>query len=232
MKENLIRAILMGSISVNHKVRNLFKTGKGQYAEFDEFIGVAVRDLRKIAKEFVEISLSEVKELLSSRINEERLLGLLILILKYQRGGLESQDEIYNFYIEHLECVNNWNLVDGSAYQILGSYLLDKKKDILLDLAMSPNLWKRRVSIVGTKRFIENDEFDWTLKISEHLLRDEHDLIHKAVGWMLREVGKRDLARLVGFIEEHYYKMPRTTLRYAIERFPEDLRKGLLLRGS
>lgn len=201
--------------------QNFFKTGKGQYGEGDVFIGVSVPNTRIVAKKYKDISLDVVEELLVSEIHEERLLGVLILVQKYQRG---EGDEIVEFYLKHNEKINNWDLVDLSAYKIVGHYYFEKSRVPLYTLAKSDNLWERRTSIVATYYFIKNKQFEDTLKISEILLWDSHDLIQKAVGWMLREVGKRNLEVEEGFLKKHYKKMPRTMLRYAIEKFDEEKR--------
>lgn len=205
-----------------------FKTAKGQYGEGDQFIGITVPTLRKLVKPFGALSKKELSLLLASPINEARLLALLILTKQYQTGTATEQATLYNLYLDNLQYVNNWNLVDASAPYIAGAHLLARKKDILLSLARSPVLWERRVAIVSTWHFIRNNRFDWTLKLAKILLHDEHDLMHKAVGWMLREVGKRDTEVLINFLESHALNMPRTMLRYAIEKFPENKRKQYL----
>ncbi len=207
--------------------QRFFKTGSGQYGEGDIFIGVTTPDIRKIVKNSVSrVNLKNVKELINSKIHEERLTGVLILVEMFKK----SQKEIYDFYLENSKGVNNWDLVDLSAPKIVGTFLLDKSdRNILYKLATSKNLWDKRISIVSTYAFIRAGEFKDTLKISKILLKDSHDLIHKAVGWMLREVGKRDAEILKKFLRDNYNELSRTTLRYAIERFPEDLRKEYLL---
>lgn len=202
-----------------------FKTGKGQYAEGDQFIGVYVPQVRLIAKEFRYMPLEELVVLISSKINEERLLALIILVNMFKRATLEERNTIFQFYINNLQYVNNWNLVDQSAPYIVGAHLLDKDKDILLTLARSKILWERRVAMVATWYFIRNNQCEWSLKIAKILLADSHDLIHKAVGWMLREVGKKNLPLLIEFLEQNHPKIPRTTLRYAIEKFAEPQRQ-------
>ena len=210
-------------------LQGFFKTKRGQYGEGDSFLGVTVPMQRKIAKSSItRITLNNIQELLDSRIHEERLVGLLILVEKYK----ESPEEIYNFYLAHSKGINNWDLVDLSAPKIVGDYLLDKRdRKILLKLARSKNLWEKRIAIVSTWAFIRKGDFEKTLEISRMLRGDKHDLIHKAVGWMLREVGKRDKEVLEDFLEENYSKLPRTMLRYAIERFPEGERKTWLRKS-
>jgi len=201
-----------------------FKTGKGEYGYGDIFLGINVPEQRKIAKKYSKIELSEIKELINSKIHEYRLTGLLILVEKFK----DNNEEIVKFYLNNLKNINNWDLVDLTADKILGAYLFDKEKYILYNLAKSSNLWERRISIIATFNFIKNNKFDDTLKISEILINDKHDLIHKAVGWMLREVGKRNLNIEEEFLKKYYKKMPRTMLRYSIERFPENKRKFYL----
>jgi 3-methyladenine DNA glycosylase AlkD len=190
------------------------------------FTGITVPASRQVAKKYAAagISLADVKTLLDSKIHEERLVALLILVQKY-RGDPEG---IAKFYLENLAWVNNWDLVDLTAPAILGTFLLDRERSTLYRLARSNVLWERRVSIVSTHAFIRKNDFSDTLKISEMLLGDPHDLMHKAVGWMLREVGKRDPALEEEFLQKHYKKLPRTTLRYAIERFSEEKRRAFM----
>ncbi len=210
-----------------------FKTGPGDYAEHDRFMGVTVPVLRKLAKTFEALSLPDIKQLLQSCFNEERQLALFMLVNRYKQGNRTEKTRIYNFYLKHLAYVNNWNLVDASAHLIMGAELFtknNKDKVLLKTLSLSENLWERRVSIVSTWAFIQNNDFQWTLKIAKQLLKDSHDLIHKAVGWMLREVGKKDTQVLITFLDQHASKMPRTMLRYAIEHFSADERKMYLGR--
>ncbi len=205
--------------------QKFFKTGKGEYGEGDVFLGVVVPDSRKIAKKYKDIELKELETLLNSKIHEERFVSLLILIDKFEKQDEEKKQEVVDFYLENLKNINNWDLVDVSAHKILGSYLFNKNRKILYNLAASKNLWEKRISVIATLYFIGRNDFSDTLKISEVLLKDKHDLIHKAVGWMLREVGKRDLQVEEDFLKKHYKKMPRTMLRYAIEKFPEEKRQ-------
>jgi 3-methyladenine DNA glycosylase AlkD len=204
-------------------LQHFFKTGPGHYGEGDIFIGVMVPQSRQIAKKFSQLPLGEIKTLLYSRIHEERLVALLILAWRYiSSSSSMEKEEIAKFYLEHIQQVNNWDLVDLSAPNILGAYLLDRddRRPLLYRLAGSENLWERRIAILATLHFIRSGDFSETLKIAEILLHDRHDLIHKAVGWMLREVGKRDAAAEEAFLEKHCSVMPRTMLRYAIERLP------------
>lgn len=216
----------------NEKTKVFFKTGVGQYAEHDQFMGVTVPAVRKIAKNYQKLSLAEIQILIDSPMNEERLLALLILVNQYQKAEQDAKIELYEFYLRNLPQVNNWNLVDSSAHLILGAHLVNADKQVLLNLAQSEILWHRRIAIVATWYFIRKNDLVWTFKIARMLLNDHHDLIHKAVGWMLREAGKKDQNSLRLFLNEHAFKMPRTMLRYAIEKFPEHQRKEYLLRSK
>ncbi len=207
-------------------LQGFFKTGKGQYGEGDIFLGIKVPIQRKTAKKYLDLPLEDIQKLLDSEIHEQRLIGLFILIDRYNKT--EDKKEIFDFYLKNSRRVNNWDLVDLSAPNIVGTFLLDKERDILLEYAQSENLWEKRIAIVSTFIFIRNNQFEDTLKIAEVLLNDNHDLIHKAVGWMLREAGKRDLDVLENFLKKYYKDMPRTMLRYAIEKFPEEKRKAYL----
>lgn len=205
-----------------------FKTGKGQYGEGDIFLGIKVPDQRKVARKFDGLTLEENVKLLESNIHEHRLTSLLILVDRYKKADLEGKKEIVDLYLDNTEKINNWDLVDSSAPYIPGDYFLDRDKSVLYDLAGSENLWERRISILSTFGFIKNNRFEDAISISRMLLHDEHDLIHKAVGWMLREIGKRDTGSEEEFLKEHYREMPRTMLRYAIERFDEEKRRYYL----
>src|SRR5919108_2167241 len=210
-------------------LRQFFKTGPGYYGEGDIFIGVMVPQSRQIAKKFSQLPLGEVRILLYSRIHEEWLVALLFLAWRDSSSSSSSmgKEEIAKFYLEHIKQVNNWDLVDLSAPNILGAHLVDRdyRRRLLYRLAGSENVWERRIAILATLHFIRNGNFSETLKIAGMLLHDRHDLIHKAVGWMLREVGKRDAAAEEAFLEKHCNVMPRTMLRYAIERLPESKRR-------
>lgn len=204
-----------------------FKTGKGQYGEGDIFYGITVPESRKLAVKYKDIPLKDIEQLLKSKIHEERLIALLILVHNYKVNP-ENREEIYNFYLSNTQYINNWDLVDLSSHKIVGQYLLDKNRDILYKLSKSSNLWEKRISIISTFAFIANNDLKDTIKLAEILLHDKHDLMHKAVGWALREIGKKDENALKDFLKKHYKSMPRTTLRYAIERFPENTRKAYL----
>lgn len=210
-----------------HALR-FFKTGPGQYGEGDRFLGIRVPVLRKISRQFKRISLTDTTALLKSEYHEERLVALLILVSKYAAGDQITQSRIVKIYLSHTQYINNWDLVDLSAHKIIGPYLENRDRNILSKLAQSQSLWERRIAILSTFHFIYQNDFLETLKISELLLTDTHDLIHKAVGWMLREVGKRDQEIEERFLQNHYRIMPRTMLRYAIEKFPEPLRQRYL----
>lgn len=205
-----------------------FKTGIGDYAEGDEFIGVPIPALRKIAQKFLTLNSEELQQLISSKINEERLLALIILTHQYKK----SPDASYEFYLRNLSYVNNWNLVDSSAHLIIGAHLFNRDRNILLELARSKIMWERRVSMVATWYFIRHNDLEWSFKIARMLLDDQHDLIHKATGWMLREAGKKNQGMLIEFLDGYASKMPRTMLRYSIEKFPEDKRQEYLMRKN
>lgn len=209
-------------------LQRFFKTGKGDYGEGDIFLGIMVPQSRKIAQKYCELSLSDIDILLKSKFHEERLIALLILVDRFKKGDKTVQLKIFDFYLKSTKYINNWDLVDLTAPQI-GQYLLEKDRPILKRLATSKNLWEKRIAIMFTAAFIRQNRFGETLEISEILLADPHDLIHKAVGWMLREIGKKDQKTEEAFLKKHYHKMPRTMLRYAIERFPEKQRQKYLL---
>jgi 3-methyladenine DNA glycosylase AlkD len=205
-----------------------FKTGKGEYGEGDKFLGLKVPLQRKIAKKFSDIELSDLKKLLRSEIHEERLISLLILVDKYQKADEKGKEKVYKFYLQSRQYINNWDLVDLSAPKIVGEHLVERDKEILYKYARSENLWEKRIAILSTYTFIKNNRLTTTLELSDILLYDEHDLIHKAVGWMLREVGKINIKILEDYLKPRYKKMPRTMLRYTIEKFPEQKRKKYL----
>ncbi len=228
----LLKKTLQSYASRERKKTNewFFKTGKGQYGYGDKFIGVSDPDSRKVARQFHNLPLHDVKKLLQSKIHEERTTALKILVHEFESGDKRKQKRIYDFYLENFKYVNNWDLVDGSAYKIAGTYLLEypKKANILSKYARSKNLWERRLSIVATLAFIRSNQFGWTMKNAKTLLSDSHDLTRKAVGWMLREVWKRDHQLVEDFLIKNYKQVSRTTLRYAIERMEEKKRKRFL----
>lgn len=208
--------------------QRFFKTGKGQYGEGDRFLGIRVPVLRKIAKKYRGISVDECYQLLKSQFHEERLLALLILVAIFNKASNEGRKAIYILYLDNTRFINNWDLVDCSAEYIVGAYLRGADKQPIYNLAKSGILWERRISIMSTFHFIKYNEFVDTLRISEILLHDTEDLIHKAVGWMLREIGKRDIEVEEEFLRKCYKEMPRTMLRYSIEKFPKAKRKRYL----
>ena len=208
--------------------QRFFKTGPGQYGEGDVFIGIKVPVLRKLAREYLDLSLGDIRTTLRSKYHEQRLLALLVMVGQFAAGDQNKKQSIYRLYLQNTEFINNWDLVDTSAPNIAGPYLIDKNRAPLYELAQSPSLWERRVAIMSTFHFIKNDDFTDALKIARILLNDRHDLIHKAVGWMLREIGKRQLKEEEAFLKLYYRKMPRTMLRYAIEKFPEPKRQRYL----
>lgn len=195
-----------------------FKTGPGDYADHDKFLGVRVPNLRKLAKIYMHLQFDMLQILLESKFNEERMLALIILTNQYEKGSVELKENIFQFYLKNLSHINNWNLVDASAHLLIGAHLHQKEKHLLLELSKSSILWERRIAIVSTWYFIRQQDVEWTFSIASQLLEDSHDLIHKAVGWMLREAGKRDETQLIKFLDKYASKMPRTMLRYAIER--------------
>ncbi len=209
-------------------LQGFFKTGPGEYGDGDTFLGVVVPDIRRVAKEFHNAPLGEITTLLASTVHEERLLALLMLVSAYTRADDSLKKKIYSLYLKNTKYINNWDLVDLSAPNIVGAYLLGKSRKPLYAFAKSKDLWKRRIAILATFQFIKQNDFDDSLGIAKLLLSDDHDLLHKAVGWMLREVGKRSLPVEEKFLRQHYRKMPRTMLRYAIERFPEGKRQRYL----
>lgn len=221
----------LGSPEKARHLSRFFKTGPGQYGEGDQFIGVRVPEQRRIAKRYNGISMEEIKYLLVSPIHEHRLIGLLILVERFSTSGnAEVQREIVEFYRAHLDRVNNWDLVDLSAPKILGEYLLRNpdERPILFTMVQSPNIWERRVSVLATWPMIKRNQFNEFLGLAERLLTDTHDLMHKAVGWMLREVGKVDLVILENFLEKRACAMPRTMLRYAVERMEQERRRHFM----
>jgi len=208
-----------------------FKTGPGQYGAGDKFLGVMVPEQRQIAKQFIDLPLVEIEKLLNSTWHEERLTAVLILVYQYQQADEKKQKRIFNFYLAHTSRINNWDLVDVSADKIIGAYLFTHPDQKLLDkLVISSNLWERRIAVLASFYFIKNQQFDLTLQLAKKLLTDQHDLMHKAVGWMLREIGKRDEAVLIKFLEANLKKMPRTMLRYCLERLGEADRRRFMAK--
>jgi len=209
-------------------LQRFFKTGPGDYGEGDRFIGVKVPGIRTVCRDCRDVGDSVVLELLRSKVHEERLLALLLLVDKFERGDEPARRKAYETYLANTAFINNWDLVDSSAPQIVGGWLQPRSRAPLVRLARSASLWERRIAIVATWAFIRAREFDDTFRIADLIMNDDHDLIHKAMGWMLREVGKRDGQALRRYLSSRYRRMPRTALRYAIERFPETERKRYL----
>ena len=205
-----------------------FKTGKGEYGEGDKFIGVIVPDQRRVAKRFRELPLPEITKLLNDPYHECRLTGVLILVSQYERADDTGRGKWVEFYLANLDRVNNWDLVDASAHKILGDWLLDKPRKILFTLADSGHLWRQRVSVIACLTLIKHGEFNEIKRLAKLFLNHEHDLMHKATGWMLREMGKMEERELIEFLDQFAGKMPRTMLRYAIERLPQDVRRDYL----
>ncbi|MES9970787.1 MAG: DNA alkylation repair protein [Candidatus Thiodiazotropha sp.] len=218
----------LGDPAVAVHSQRFFKTGQGEYGEGDLFLGIRVPVLRQQAKQHRHITIEQLLLSLRSVYHEERLCALLIMVLKYQAGNDLQREAIVEHYLSNTQYINNWDLVDSSAYHILGPHLENRDRGLLHGLARSGSLWERRMAIIATLYFIKKHQYKDTLKISYELLGDPHDLIHKAVGWMLREVGNRDLEVEQAFLNVHYKKMPRTMLRYAIEKFPDKQRKAYL----
>jgi 3-methyladenine DNA glycosylase AlkD len=209
-------------------LQGFFKTGRGEYGEGDIFLGIKVPIQRKVAREFKDLKIEDSQKLLNSNIHEERLIALFILVGQYVSGDEKQKKRIYYFYLKNTKNINNWDLVDLSAPNIAGDYLLNRDRKILYKLVRSKNLWAKRIAVLATFALIKNNDFTDTIKSSKILLKDKHDLIHKAVGWMLREIGKRDEKELEKFLGNLYKNMPRTMLRYAIEKLSEKKRKFYL----
>jgi 3-methyladenine DNA glycosylase AlkD len=208
-------------------LQRFFKTAPGEYGEGDVFMGIAVPQLRAISKKYKDLSLSDIRILLYSKVHEERLVALLILVMKYKNE--QDKQTIVQFYLDNIRQVNNWDLVDLSAPNILGLHLVQKKdRSLLYKLAASDDLWERRIAILATHSFIRNNDFEDTIQIFKILLHDDNDLIQKALGWTLREIGKRNMSLEEEFLKRHYKKMKRIALRYAIERFPETKKRAYL----
>jgi 3-methyladenine DNA glycosylase AlkD len=212
----------------SNAVARFFKTGKGQYGEGDKFLGIPVPVQRKLALRYRDLPLSEIARLLKSEWHEHRFCALEILVHKYERGDEVLKREIFRFYLENTAGINNWDLVDTSAPYIVGAHLLTRSRRVLDRLAKSRSLWERRIAIVATLKLIKHGEIEDTFRIAAILLNDRHDLMHKAVGWALRETWKVSRLALLQFLQKYYSRVPRTTLRYAIEHLPPDQRKEIL----
>lgn len=228
LKEIRAEVKALASSEIAAHSQRFFKTGPGQYGEGDLFLGIRVPDIRKLARQGRDLPLDQILILLHSKWHEERLLALIILTIQYKRGNEDLRRQIVDLYLENTAWVNNWDLVDLSAHLIVGPWLQDRPRGLLKKLARSSSLWERRISMMATYHFIRQDDFADALLIAGLLRDDDQDLIHKVVGWMLREIGKHDQSVEEEFLQEHYRTMPRTMLRYAIERFPEDLRQRYL----
>jgi 3-methyladenine DNA glycosylase AlkD len=231
MLNNLIRELKLKANPEKAKILSkFFKTGKGEYAEGDKFLGITVPIQRKIAKKYTSITLYQLQELLDSTIHEHRFTALVILIQKYQKANQKEKTNIFNFYIDNFQNINNWDLVDVSCSNIVGDYLLDKSKEQLYEWSKSNHLWTKRISIVSTLKLIKANQFQPTIDLAEKFLGDTHDLIHKATGWMLRELGKKNQELLEEFLNKHSKRMPRTMLRYSIERLNTEKRRHYMKR--
>ncbi len=213
-------------------LQRFFKTGKGEYAEGDIFYGLTVPESRIIAKKFFDLPFTEIPKLLHSKIHEERAIALFILVEQFKKADEKMKKKIVDFYLSSTRWINNWDLVDLSSHKILGEYLVDKDAKILLKMAKSKNLWERRIAIVSAFAFIRRGKLKESFHLAEMLLKDSHDLMHKAVGWMLREAGKKDRVPLEVFLDTHAHHMPRTMLRYAIEKFSPAERQFYLSRKN
>ena len=218
----------LGNPAIAEHSARFFKTGKGEYGEGDRFLGIRVPETRKAVKRYREAPMRSVLSLLKSPYHEERLLAALMLVDRFESGDEAAQRNIYDAYLKHTNYLNNWDIIDGSAHKIVGPWLEKRSRRLLYRLAKSASLWERRIAIMSTYHFIRLHDFDDTLAIAELLLNDDHDLIHKASGWMLREVGNRHRQSEDRFLRRHYRSMPRTMLRYAIEKYPEKQRKAYL----
>ncbi len=228
LQEILSKIQILGDPQRAKGLQRFFKTGPGEYGEGDVFLGLQIPEIRKLAKEYQALPLQAVIQLIHSPIHEARLLALLVMVWSYRQGNAPIKEQIYKTYLKHTRFINNWDLVDLSAEHIIGAHLGDFDRQQLQFLAASNLIWDRRIAIMATFHFIKKGEFSDTLIVAEMLLQDPEDLIHKAVGWMLREIGKRDQKTEESFLKVHYKTMPRTMLRYAIEKFPENLRQRYL----
>ncbi len=209
-------------------LQRFFKTGKGDYGEGDVFLGVKIPPIRALVKKYNGLTIDDAVKLLQSKIHEERMTALLLLVQKFKKANEVERRKIYTLYIANTKKINNWDLVDLSAPNIVGEYLFGKSYDELIARAKSELLWNKRIAVIATFAFIKKGVFEPTFKIAELLINDKHDLIHKVIGWMLREIGKRDIEAEEEFLQIHYKQMPRTMLRYAIEKFPEEKRQNYL----
>ncbi len=226
--ELVSRLRAMGDPEIAAHSQRFFKTGAGEYGAGDRFLGIRVPQLRQAAKRYPNVALSEVLKLLRSPLHEVRLFALLLLVQQFERGDDATREAIYRHYLEHTRYINNWDLVDSSAPKILGAFLQHRSRSVLSRLVGSDSLWERRIGIMACFHFIRRNDFTDALKLCQRLIDDEHDLIHKASGWMLREIGNRDGETARRFLQRHYRNMPRTMLRYAIEKYPREERQRYL----
>ncbi len=231
VKKITLQLLSLSNSKIADHSQRFFKTGVGEYGEGDKFLGIRVPVIRKQVKKHLKISLQDAIELLQSEYHEIRLFAVILLTEQFQRAQQEGKERIYSAYLENTAKVNNWDLVDASSHKIVGAYLYTKDRSTLFMLARSESLWERRIAIISTYHFIQRDQFEDTLEISKILLNDDEDLIHKAVGWMLREMGKKTKSKLHEFLALNYKAMPRTMLRYAIEKLPKNER-DMYLRGE
>lgn len=221
---------LLGSDNKATHSQRFFKTGKGEYGEGDKFFGCTVPETRSVAKEYKDLEFGQIETLLYDEIHECRLCALVILVEQYKKADDKLKEQIYNFYLTHTQMINNWDLVDLSCYHIVGDWLLDKDRYPIYELANSTNLWEQRIAVVSTYAFIRKGDFKEILNLSEQLLNHKHDLMHKACGWMLREAGKRDESVLTTFLDKFHKTMPRTMLRYSIEKLTNEQRQKYMTK--
>ncbi len=218
----------LADMKIAEHSQRFFKTGEGEYGYGDKFLGIRVPVIRNAVKQFRNTSVADIKKLIKSDYHEVRLFSLLLLVDRFSGSNEDTRKRIYKLYLQHTKYINNWDLVDSSAHYIIGAWLLDKDRSVLYELVQSKQLWERRIAIMATYYFIKNNQFNDTLKLSKILINDPEDLIHKAVGWMLREIGNRDLQVEEKYLKQHYKRMPRTMLRYSIEKFSEKRRQAYL----
>ncbi|MEJ2461651.1 MAG: DNA alkylation repair protein [Candidatus Thiodiazotropha sp.] len=226
--ELVSRLRAMGDPEIAAHSQRFFKTGAGEYGEGDRFLGIRVPQLRETVKQYPDVALTEVLKLLRSPLHEVRLFALLHLVQQFERGDEPTREAIYRHYLDHTRYINSWDLVDSSAPKIVGAYLQNRSHSVLSRLVGSDSLWERRIAIMACFHFIRRNDFTDTLKLCQRVIDDQHDLIHKASGWMLREIGNRDGATARRFLKRHYRNMPRTMLRYAIEKYPPEERQRYL----
>lgn len=225
------RLRLLSNPAIAEQSQRFFKTGKGEYGEGDQFLGIRVPAIREQVRNIGAVKLEDVHKLLKSAFHEERLCALLLMVRQFAKGNIDQQTDIYHTYLANTQYINNWDLVDSSASQIVGRFLESRDRSSLYELVRSRSIWERRIAVISTFYFIRNHQFDDSLNLASLLLDDKEDLIQKAVGWMLREIGKRDTSVEATFLQAHYRNMPRTMLRYAIEKFPKEMQK-LYLSGA